>query len=75
MNKKSLIYEVSMQTGYSQSQVEKIIGPVFKAIKGALNEGGRVTIQGFGSFRVEHKKTEIHGTRIPVSLFLWIQKT
>lgn len=56
MNKKSLVYEVSQKTGYSQTQVYEILGPAFDIIKETLGVGGKIKISRFGTFEVKNVK-------------------
>lgn len=56
MNKAELIEEVANRTGLTKKVVGKTVDAVTSTITNSLAEGERVTLVGFGSFRVMRRK-------------------
>lgn len=57
MNKSELIEKIAEKNEHlSKRQVEFIVNGVFNSIKSALEEGEKVEIRGFGSFKVRVKQ-------------------
>lgn len=57
MTKRELVDEINKRFPYlSRRDSEVIINAIFDAITGALAEGGRIEIRGFGSFVVKHRR-------------------
>ncbi|MEF3255317.1 MAG: integration host factor subunit beta [Deferribacterales bacterium] len=57
MNKSELIEKIAEKNEHlSKRQVEFIVNGVFNSIKLALEEGEKVEIRGFGSFKVRVKQ-------------------
>lgn len=52
MNKQQLIDSVSERANLTKKDAEKAINAVIDSIKGALNEGDKVALVGFGTFEV-----------------------
>lgn len=52
MNKKDLINAVSDELGITKKETGIVIGAVMDAIKDGLAEDGKVTLVGFGTWRV-----------------------
>ncbi len=52
MNKSDLINRVSQQTGVSKAETKKIVQVIFASIIAALSEGDKISLVGFGSFRL-----------------------
>ena len=52
MNKSDLINRVSLQTGVSQAETKKIVQEIFTSMGDALSRGEKITLVGFGSFRL-----------------------
>ena len=55
MNKMELIAKVSETTGTSKKDSEKAVAAVLDAIAGALAEGDKVQLVGFGTFEVKER--------------------
>ncbi|MEC4565159.1 HU family DNA-binding protein [Paenibacillus sp. CMAA1739] len=55
MNKTDLINQVSESTELSKKDVTKVIDAVFEAIAGALQNGDKVQLVGFGNFEVRER--------------------
>ena len=55
MNKIELVAAVRKETGMTKKAAEKAVNAVFGAIEGALAEGEKVTLMGFGTFSVKTK--------------------
>ncbi|MCC3256972.1 HU family DNA-binding protein [Paenibacillus polymyxa] len=55
MNKTDLINQVSESTELSKKDVTKAIDAVFEAIAGALQNGDKVQLVGFGNFEVRER--------------------
>ena len=56
MNKAQLTEEVAAETGLSKGASGEAVDAVISAISGCLAGGGRVTLVGFGTFRVEQRR-------------------
>lgn len=56
MRKQELVTEVSRRTGLLQKDSDKIVSAAMDAIQEALSRGESVTLSGFGSFKVVHRK-------------------
>ena len=56
MNKVQLIEKISGEIGLSKREVQKAIDGVIGTIRNALSEGEKVTLVGFGTFRVASRK-------------------
>ena len=57
MNKAELIEEVAGETGLTKRTSGKAIDAVVSAISNCLARGEKVTLAGFGTFRVTERKT------------------
>jgi DNA-binding protein HU-beta len=55
MNKGDLVAAVAGDAGISKSQAQGAVDSVLSNIEGALADGGRVTLVGFGTFSVSHR--------------------
>nr|BDA98146.1 DNA binding histon like protein [Proteomonas sp. NIES-1005] len=78
MNKKDLVAIVSNRASLSKKETEYIITVILETIITALVQGDRVTLVGFGSFRVKNRKArqgrnpktghvvEIPAKRVPI---------
>ncbi|AET61409.1 HU family DNA-binding protein [Paenibacillus sp. NRS-1782] len=55
MNKTDLINQVSESTELSKKDVTKAVDAVFEAISGALQNGDKVQLVGFGNFEVRER--------------------
>ena len=52
MNKSELIERLAQKTGINVIQAEEIVNLIYKRMRDALVNGGRIEIRGFGSFVV-----------------------
>jgi len=52
MNRAELVNEVAERTGSKKAEVSRIVNAVFEVMRDAFRAGERVTIVGFGSFRI-----------------------
>ena len=53
MNKTDLVNVVSSETGVAKKEVEAVVSATFDAICGALKNGDKVQLIGFGTFEVK----------------------
>lgn len=51
MNRSELVRDVALELGMSENQVRKVVGATLDRIMGAVIEGEKVTLKGFGTFR------------------------
>ncbi len=56
MNKQELVANVAEQANLTKKDAEKAVNAIFETIKGALSEGDRVQLIGFGTFEVKGRK-------------------
>ena len=56
MNKAELIEEVATQTGLTKRTAREAVDAVVSAISDCLTKGEKVTLVGFGTFRVRSRK-------------------
>lgn len=56
MNKAELIEQVASQTGLAKRTCGKAVDALFSAISDCLARGEKVTLVGFGTFRVRSRK-------------------
>ena len=59
MNKAELIEEVATQTGLAKRTSGKAVDAVVSAISDCLAKGEKVTLVGFGTFRVIKRKARV----------------
>ncbi|HYF80914.1 MAG TPA: HU family DNA-binding protein [Symbiobacteriaceae bacterium] len=52
MNKQELVASVAEKADLTKKDAEKAINAVIESIKGALNQGDKVSLVGFGTFEV-----------------------
>jgi integration host factor subunit beta len=57
MNKSELIETLALRKGLSNKKAEEIVNGVFDSMAGAMLEGDRIEIRGFGSFVVNEYKS------------------
>ena len=55
MNKSELVANVADKAGLSKKDAEKAVMAVFSSIEGALKEGDKVQLIGFGTFEVKER--------------------
>lgn len=55
MNKSELIAKVAETTDLSKKDVNKVVDAVFDAISGALQQGDKIQLVGFGNFEVRER--------------------
>lgn len=77
MNNKAFISELSYKTGYTQEDTQKMVTTIVDSMTDNFQQGGTVSIPGFGSFAVKKRLERIvvnPGTRqrmlIPPKLVL-----
>lgn len=56
MNKAGLVEEVADQTGMTKKVAGNVVDTLTETIKDTLSQGERVTLVGFGTFRVRERK-------------------
>ena len=56
MNKKELVAQIALDASLTRAQAARALDALLKEIEGTLVRGGRVTISGFGTFGVLHRK-------------------
>lgn len=56
MNKAELVNEVSAKTGLTKKETQNAIDALTEAVGDALSKGEKVTLVGFGTFRVIKRK-------------------
>jgi len=56
MNKAELISEASEKVGITKKEIGNIVDAIMEAIRKALSKGEKVTLVGFGTFRVLNRK-------------------
>jgi len=57
--KLDIVNRIVERTGVSRSKAEMAVETVFEAMKGALEQGERIELRGFGVFTVRPRKTGI----------------
>jgi integration host factor subunit beta len=55
MTKAELVDEVGRQTALTRKHSEVIVDAVFSSIVEALQQGDKIELRGFGSFRIRHR--------------------
>jgi len=56
MNKAELVNEVSGEVGLSKRETRKVVDAIIETIGDTLAKGEKVTLVGFGTFRVRSRK-------------------
>ncbi len=56
MTKKDLVNHVSDAAGLTKKDSSKAVDAVFDGIMGTLGQGNKVSLVGFGTFSVKHRK-------------------
>ena len=56
MNKSQLVNEIAKKTKLSKAKAWETLSATFDSIKGSLKKGQKVSLIGFGSFLVRHRK-------------------
>lgn len=59
MNKTDLVEVVAAQANLKKKDAEAAVNAVFAAIQRDLEEGGKVQIAGFGSFKVKERSARV----------------
>jgi nucleoid DNA-binding protein len=59
INKDALVDEISMKTELSKKDVEMVIDSMVEAVTKNLKEGNKVTLTGFGTFRVSNRAARV----------------
>ena len=55
MNKSELVANVAEKSGLTKKDAEKAVAAIFASIQGALVEGDKVQLIGFGTFEVKDR--------------------
>ena len=56
MNKSELVESMAKASGISKAAAEKALNGMLDSITGALKKGDKVTLVGFGTFKVDKRK-------------------
>ncbi len=56
MNKAGLVKAVSYETGMTQKDAGNVVSAITESIADALSNGEKVTLVGFGTFKVRERK-------------------
>lgn len=56
MNKQELVAAIAERSGLTKKDSEKALGAFMDSVKGALSQGDRVSLVGFGTFEVRQRK-------------------
>lgn len=56
VNKTDLVNQVASKTGMTKKDVEKVVNAFFSSVEGALKEGDKVQLIGFGTFEVRDRQ-------------------
>jgi DNA-binding protein HU-beta len=56
VNKRDLVGRIAVEASLTRAQASRALDALLHGIQTSLAEGGRVTISGFGSFGVAHRK-------------------
>ncbi len=59
MIKQDLIQRIVERTGLPRNKAEASVDAIFAAMKGALAQGDRIELRGFGVFTVKPRKTGV----------------
>ena len=59
MNKAELINVIAEKGGYSKKEADKALATVLDSITGALENGEKVTLVGFGTFEVRDRAAKV----------------
>jgi nucleoid DNA-binding protein len=59
INKDALVDEIAMKTELSKKDIELVIESMTEAITKNLKEGSKVTLTGFGTFRVSNRAARV----------------
>lgn len=55
MNKEELVIEISKKTKVTQVDANKVITAFIETVEKTVAKGEKVTLQGFGTFKVQHR--------------------
>ena len=56
MNKRDLVGKMALEAELTRAQASRALDALLQGIQSTLARGGRVTISGFGTFGVAHRK-------------------
>jgi DNA-binding protein HU-beta len=56
VNKKELVYQIASDAQLTRAQAARALDSLIQGIQKTLAEGNRVTLSGFGTFGVSHRK-------------------
>ena len=71
MYKTELIKHIASQAGLTKEQAKRALDAFTNTVQSTLQQGGRVTLLGFGAFKVSHRaaRNGLHpGTQKPMRL-------
>ena len=58
MTKIEIIKKISVETGFTNVEVELFLDSFINSVKSSLSKGDRVDIRGFGSFLIKKEEQE-----------------
>lgn len=56
MNKRDLVGKIALDASLTRTQATRALDAILEGIQSSLEKGDRVTISGFGTFGVSHRK-------------------
>jgi DNA-binding protein HU-beta len=56
VNKKDLVGKIALDASLTRTQATRALDAILEGIQSSLEKGDRVTISGFGTFGVSHRK-------------------
>ncbi len=59
MTKAELVEEVARSTQLTKKHAELIVNTVFESIVESLQQGEKIELRGFGSFRIRHRGSRV----------------
>lgn len=64
MTKRDIVVKVSKELGVSQTNIQIVFDEILKVIKDSLEDGEKITIQGFGTFCTkDFAEKQVHSPR------------
>src|SRR5437879_13137633 len=70
VNKRQIIQKIAREACLTQAQAAKALEAFLDGVRSSLSEGHRVTLVGFGTFAISHRKARVvrepdHGSTVP----------
>lgn len=59
MNKRQIIQKIAREACLTQAQAAKALEAFLDGVRSSLSEGHRVTLVGFGTFAISHRKARV----------------